>query len=258
MSERSSRIVPADRLAPFTVGDGDTGILVVHGFTGTPHDMRDLALALADRGWRVANVLLAGHAAGEAALAQTRWPDWWESLVAAYVALRSHCSRIMVCGFSMGGVLALKLCVHYPVVGAAILAAPVFMRGPLLPFLPCLSRFVRYRPHGPPSVTDPEARARQPDVGRTPLVGLASFVELMADVDELLPEVSSPLLLVYSRRDHIVPFANLAHIAGRVGSRDVESCVLERSDHVLTVDLEHQRVTDAVLSFATRVGGGAA
>ena len=242
--------IPADRFAPFIVGDGRTGVLVAHGFTGTPHDMRDLALALADAGFTVANIKLAGHAAGERALAETRWPDWWESLVAGYVALRQRCDRVIVCGFSMGGVLALKMCVHYPVLGAAILAAPIFMRGALLPFVPLLSHVVRFRPPGPASVLDPAARARQPDVGRTPLASLASFLALMRHVDGLLPQVSCPLLLVYSRKDHVVPFANQAHIACRVASRDLRTETVDRSDHVITVDHDRDVVRDAVLGFA--------
>ena len=242
--------VPVDRLAPFTAGRGETGILLLHGFTGTPADMRDLALCLADAGFRVANVRLAGHAAGEEALAATRWPDWWESVLTAYLSLRSECRRVLVCGLSIGGTLALKLCAQYPVAGAMMLATPLFLNGALLPLVPLLSLVVRFRPHGPPSVLDPEARALQPDVGRTPLSSLASSCALMRHVNDLLPQVTCPLLLVYSRCDHVVPFANMNHIATRVGSRNVRTHVLTRSDHVITVDYDREEVRKRVLEFA--------
>jgi carboxylesterase len=250
--------VPADRLTPFSAGHGKTGILLSHGFTGTPADMRNLALDLATQGFRVSNLLLKGHAAGEEALASTRWPDWWQSFKTAYAALRAECERVLVCGFSMGGTLALKLCAEEPVAGAMILAAPIFLRGALVKLVPALSHFIRFRPAGPASVFDPVARAAQPDVGRTPLASLASFCDLARHVDGLLPQVTCPLLLIYSRKDHVVPFANMAHIAARVRSSVVRTQVLERSDHVITVDYDRDQVRDEVLAFARELGGSTA
>ncbi|MBI5509882.1 MAG: alpha/beta fold hydrolase [Deltaproteobacteria bacterium] len=257
MAEPMPTGVTEDRLAPFVTGAGKSAVLLAHGFTGTPHDLRDLALHLAQQGFVVANVRLAGHAQGEARLAASRWPDWWESVVDAYVALRSRSDHVIVCGFSMGGLLCLKLAVHYPVVGAAILAAPLFLRQPLLPLLPLFRPLRQFKGKTAPSVYDPGARALQPDVGRSPLSGLSSFRELMLQVDRLLPQVTCPLLLIYSRKDRVVPFANMARLEARVKSASVRTVALARSNHILTRDYERDEVRRVVTDFAVELAATA-
>lgn len=75
----------------------------------------------------------------------------------------------------------------------------------------------------------------------------------MAHVEDDLPEVRCPLLLLYSRGDTTVPYGNQAHIAGRVGSDDVNTVTVEDSGHVVTVDREKHRVADETLAFLCRV-----
>jgi len=250
-------MLPALRQAPFTLGTGPLGVLCIHGFTGTPADLRDLALQLVDAGHTVTNVRLAGHADSEVALAATRWPDWWHSVLSAYLELRNRCARVVVVGFSMGGLLALKLAAHYPLDGAAILAAPLFLRKLSWHLVPVLSHVVRYRPRTPVSIREPLAHARQSNPGRTPMVCLASFRELMANVNTLVPSVRCPLLLVYSAADGTVPFDNQAYLAGRVHSLSVQTVSLHDSDHVVTLDGEHATVEAAVVTFVNqRAMGG--
>ncbi len=211
--------LPDDRLAGFTIGEGRTGVLTCHGFTGTPYEMRELAVLLAENGCRVTNVKLAGHAENEDVLAATRWPDWWNSLRVAYQALADECDRVVLCGMSMGGVLGLHLAAHYPLAGAVIMAAPLFLDDPKLKFMPILKHVRRIQPKGESDIQDPEARANHPHCGGTPLACVESLMQMLRHVDEDLPEVRCPLQLIYSRKDATVPFRNMAHVAARVSSR---------------------------------------
>lgn len=250
--DTNGHALPDDRLAPFAIGDGRVGILLSHGFTGTPYEMREMAVFLADHGYRVRNAKLAGHGEDPEALAQTRWPDWWTSLTDEYCALAGECDRVVMCGLSMGGVLGLHLASHYPVAGAAIFAAPVFLDNPILPYVPWLKHVMPYRPKTESDIHNDAARAAHPNIGRTPLVCVESLTQLMEHVHADLAEVHCPLLLVYSRHDSTVPYRNMEYIAGRVASEDVATYTVENSGHVVTVDNDKQAVFEQTLAFVRR------
>src|ERR1700716_3006638 len=116
---------PGD-LEPFRLGSGDRGALLVHGFCGTPPEMRGLGEHLAVNGFRVHGALLRGHGTTPEDLATTRWTDWVESAEAQLDALRGECSQVFVSGQSMGGALSLVLAARNPdVVAIATLSALV-------------------------------------------------------------------------------------------------------------------------------------
>jgi carboxylesterase len=253
MSAAVSFSLPGDRLAPFDVGEGRVGALLSHGFSGAPYEMRELGLGLAERGYRVKGVRLAGHAEGDEAFVRSRWPDWWGTVERAYAELASQCDRVVFCGMSMGGLLGLKLAARAPLAALAIYDTPLYLTSaPLLGW--------RFLPHvlGTPrpsglSVYDEAAFAALPAPGRPGPGNILSLYALMSQVRGLLPEVSCPLLLVYSRKDKLVPHTNLEYVAKRVGSRDVAKLLLERSGHVATLDSERGKVQATTAEFLARV-----
>jgi len=116
---------PGD-LEPFRLGSGDRGVLLIHGFCGTPPEMRGLGEHLAASGFRVHGALLKGHGTTPEDLASTRWTDWAESADAQLAELRKECAQVFVSGQSMGGALSLVLAARNPdVVAIATLSALV-------------------------------------------------------------------------------------------------------------------------------------
>src|SRR6476469_2660368 len=104
---------------------GRAGVLLAHGITGAPTEMKLLIRRLAARGFTVSCPQLAGHCSTIAELRRTRWTDWYASLAAAFDALRAECDTVCVSGLSMGALLALKLASDRPesVDGIATLSA---------------------------------------------------------------------------------------------------------------------------------------
>src|SRR3989449_7131156 len=88
-------------------GSRPLGCLLVHGFTGTPEEMRPLGEALAARGFPVHAVRLAGHGTDVADLVRTRWTDWFASVEAGMARLRASTERLAVAGMSLGSPLPL-------------------------------------------------------------------------------------------------------------------------------------------------------
>ena len=97
----SSLIPEAESTAPFAADGGPVGALVLHGFTGNPHSLRGLAVALADAGFTVELPLLPGHGTTVADLVPTTWEDWSTAAEDAYVKLAARCDAVVVVGLGL-------------------------------------------------------------------------------------------------------------------------------------------------------------
>jgi carboxylesterase len=252
----------AFRLGP---EEGERGVLLLHGFTGTPFEMRLLGDSLAEEGLSVLGPRLSGHAvpgliAGTRALAATRWPDWLRSADRALDDLRARVDRVMICGLSMGGLLSLELARLRPaeVTAIASLSTPLW----LMPAaergigwarrLPWMQRLALPKFAGP-DICDPEMRAANAVAqGRAamPFLPVLSLADLQAHLRTRLHEVKAPTLLMHARRDHTAPFACMEALQRELP--DARAIALERSFHVITLDVERQMVFDAVREHVLR------
>lgn len=242
---------------PFEIQGGDRGVLLVHGFTGTPYEMRPLGEALAREGYTVSAPALAGHATWPADMEGTDWRDWYGSARESFLSLRRRCTGVYVAGLSMGGLIAAKLAADMPseVRAVALLAAPIYMDGlnwgfataarftPLALFLPYIKK---------PESTDQRIRAiraKNPGYDVVPTRAAASLWTFMMRMRPEATRVRSPALLVYSRADGEVPYVNMRLFSALLGSREIRAVTLERSSHLMTLDVEAGKVIDEVKSF---------
>lgn len=99
---------------PGTGAAARTGVLLVHGLTGTPAEMRLLAKGLNKQGFTVYAVQLAGHCGSMEDLVDTRWTDWLASVEGGLQRLSQHVDHVVVGGLSMGAVLSLAVAQRHP------------------------------------------------------------------------------------------------------------------------------------------------
>ena len=247
-------------------GSRPLGCLLVHGFTATPDEMRPLGEALAARGFPVRAVRLAGHGTEVADLAGTRWTDWFASVTEGADRLRQDVPALAVAGMSLGALLALHLAATRPAeVSALVLCGtPLELGGagvrwlPLLARIPCIARRWATIPKpGGPDIADPAVRAASRSYRAMPLGAVLELLRLQAVVRGEVGRVTQPALLLHGRYDHSVPLANLERVRRSLGSRLIESHVLERSWHVVTLDYDRDKVARLAADFLGRVEAGA-
>lgn len=244
---------------PFFFPAGDRAILCVHGFTGSPYEVRFLGERLAAAGYTVLGIRLPGHRAPEE-LEETELEEWRSAVGRAVTELgRAPGIRgpIGIAGLSMGGALSLDAAARFGArIGAvSIFGTPVYLAGSLHSLLDTaqrigLHRFLRFVPKIAGSdIADEEQRRKNPTMMKTPVAAAYQLCRLLELVRAELPSVRQPLLLAHGMRDRTVPPSNLGFIASRVTSREVEVWRYPRSRHLITIDLDREAVAARTIEF---------
>ncbi len=237
-------------------GDGDVGVLVLHGYTSSPYGMRGLAEHLAAAGHRVELPRFPGHGTHWKDLAKTTWRDWAREAIGALEVLGSQTRQQVVVGLSMGGALALHLAeTRDDVAGIVLINPAVSTSNPVAKLVPFL-KFVVPSVAGLGNDIALEGADEQP-YDRNPVRSQASVLELMGMVRDGLDRVTCPTLVFTSRQDHVVEPANGQQIMDGIAASDREQVWLERSYHVAQLDHDAPEIERHTLEFITRITGAA-
>ncbi|HEX4471958.1 MAG TPA: alpha/beta fold hydrolase [Nocardioides sp.] len=259
MTEAASHQYPTAPLAlpaqPERTGGRAVGVLLVHGFTGSPAAMKPWAHALGEQGYAVEVPLLPGHGTRWQDLNGVAWTDWYAEAETALDRLRADCEAVVVAGLSMGGSVALRLAeVRGSQISGVVLVNPfVSSTRKELVALPVLKHVV-------PSLRGVVNDIRKPDqdehgYDRLPLKGLSAITELWKVVVPDLGLVTQPLLYFRSATDHVIDASSSATVLRGVSSKDVEERILAESYHVATLDHDADRIFAESAEFVARVTG---
>lgn len=249
---------------PIVRGEADTAVLLLHGLTGTPHEVRSLADALHAAGYAVRAPLLAGHTDLDA-LERSTWRDWYRSAFEAFEQLQSEARNVVVLGFSMGSLLALRLAalrsddVHGVVAISVPLRFPWWQRRAIMTMAKLRSSSLVGSVVGVlPKDGGPDIRVMRevddsPSLEGFPYPALAELCGLQDEVFDLLPHVRAPALLLHGRYDHTAPVQLSQDVSQALGSSRVEREVLPRSFHGIGLDLDRDRACDRIVRFVDSI-----
>jgi carboxylesterase len=237
--------------SPFLLEGGPVGMLLIHGFTGSPPEMRLVGEYLHQRGLTVYAPLLPGHGATVEEMNRCRWTDWTGHVERALTDLRARCETVFVGGLSMGAVLTLYLAAHHPELPGAVAYSPATIVADRLIYLtPVLKYFIPKRAKSPEKdLTDPEADLRLWSYEENPVFAAHELLKLTRRVRRLLPRITCPLLVIYSTLDQAIHPRSGPYTYERAGSRDKELVVLHNSGHCITVDSEWEFVAEKTYQF---------
>ena len=229
-------------------GTNGKGVLLIHGYTGTPAEMRLLGDHLHREGYTVLGVRLPGHGTTPEELNEMRWPQWYEAAQNACQILLDQCYEVMVVGLSMGGLLTMKLAAEMPISKAAILAAPIFVADRRTRFLPIAKYFLKSVPKGRRNY-DVEDKYKI-TYSRMPLKALASMFDLLKQCKkEILPQIKIPCLIIQSTAEHTVQPRSAQYIYDHLGSSQKKLVWYKHSGHILTLDCEREAIFKQISKF---------
>jgi carboxylesterase len=239
---------------PFFIPGGKTGCLLLHGFTGTPKEMRMLGDALAKDGYTVLAPRLFGHATDPEDMRRARWQDWVACVEDGYHILKGCTERQVVMGLSMGGVLTLIAASRLPFVGAVTFSAlsslPKDPRRALLPLLGPLNLHVS---KGKSDWHNADAAKDHVDYPYYPTRPVLELEKLIDQMHVALPQISCPVLLVQSHQDTTIPPTSMDDLYQQIGSAHKNRFWVENSGHVIIREPDREAIFAEVSRFMQQV-----
>ena len=242
--------MPLKNPDPFFLKGGQTGILLIHGFTASPSEMSYLGTYLNERDLSVSAPLLPGHGTTAEDANRYRWQHWANHLTIAFAELQDRCSSIFIGGFSAGALLALYLAARLGQINGVLTYAPAIKASnKKLILAPVIKYFRR-------TVPKPADIDMYPDVASVrwayddyPASGAHELSRLQREVKSSLPEVTAPLLVIYSTADETVRPDGIELLLKKAGSSEKEVVTLQNSGHIITLDQERDVVAAKSYQF---------
>ncbi|TAM92198.1 MAG: alpha/beta fold hydrolase [Jatrophihabitans sp.] len=236
---------------PYSADGGPVGLLLQHGFTGTPASMRPWAEHLAAAGYTVRAPLLPGHGTTWQDCNRTGWRDWYGSVEAAYDELAARCETVVACGLSMGGTLVTRLAQRRPVAGL-VLVNPSYGTERFD------ARFARYlapvMPSRPGIASDiKKSGVTEVAYERTPVRAFVSLQQLWGVVLDGMGDLRCPVLLFRSAQDHVVEPLSGKLLHSRATRTEVREVVLRDSYHVATLDNDAPAIFAGTVEFVESI-----
>jgi carboxylesterase len=252
-------------------------VILLHGLTGTPNEMRHLAFYLNKRGYNVICPRLAKHGQPLNILKYMKWEEIYDALRPVFLKALDAGNKVYVAGLSMSALFVLLLAEEFgdKLAGGICLSPTLFFDGWNIPWynrlLPLASytplKYTLYFKEGTPYGIKNEkirgmvhrhySKAKLDDVEGISKYGYAFFPvslfnqlhRLVRKVTPLLGKVNAPMLLIHPREDDTASVKNSQFIHDRIASKIKKLVILNDSYHIITADQEREKVACEMKDF---------
>ncbi|MBF0565250.1 MAG: alpha/beta fold hydrolase [Nitrospirae bacterium] len=268
-NKEPARETPGESNTPdIDLQGGEAGVLLIHGLTGSPFELKYLARKLHKAGFSVKVPLLAGHASTLRQLRATTWQDWYVSALKAFDELCRNHSRVFVSGLCMGAVLALYLAYERQekVSGISLMSTTLYFDGwsapwyrHLLPiaFHTPIRHFFSYKERPPYGIKNESFRNRVLQLmeeksiaySSVPFKSMYELQKLNDNVKTLLHHVKTPTLILHSVEDDMASLRSVRFIERHIASKSLRTILLNDCYHMLTIDNQRDVVEKETIDF---------
>ena len=268
----------------FFKGNNGCAVILSHGLTGAPNEMRFLANFLNKKGFSVSCPQLANHGQPLEILKASGWQDFYQSIRKAFEDLKESYNNIFVAGLSMGALLALLLAEEFPdrIAGVCCLSPTLFYDGWNVPWYQCFlpvvcgtffKHFLYFKEEPPYGIKNEQIRqkvhsyyanASMHDIEEVekfgypyfPLTLLHQLRLLVKYLSKKLANITVPVQLIQAKNDDLTSVKNSQFIYDRINSEMKEIFLLYNSYHIVTADQERERVAQEMERFFNRILAG--
>jgi len=222
------------------------GVVMSHGFTGSPHSVRPWAEPLAAAGYAVRLPLLPGHGTTWQDMATRSWREWHRAVDEAYLELAAECDYVFTAGLSMGGTLALRIAATRPVAGTIVVNPGLVLDDPRAVVVAALKYVVKSTPAIANDILKPDQD--EGAYARTPVAAAHQLKKMYKDTAALLPRINAPVRVYKSTVDNVISKASLELLRSRA-SAPVDIHYLANSYHVATLDNDAPEIFQGTVEF---------
>lgn len=239
-------------------GTNGKAVLLIHGWTTTPYELRRLGVFLNENGYTACGPLLRGHGTVYTDLEGIKWGDWLSDLEMAYEELKKDHDKIYIAGTSIGACLAAQLAKKHPEVsGLILMAMPYKVRMErTVRFLAWVSSFFQKykKKFYPPTFGLATTITRLISYQNYPISSTQEAFSLVMDTRKnIVPRLNQPCLLMQSTSDHVVSHNSCEKIYSKIGSEKKKKKYIKRAYHTFISDIKNENVFEDILDFIESV-----
>lgn len=232
-------------------GSNGYGVLLIHGYTGTPAELRPLGDHLNALGYTVLGVRLPGHGTSVQDLERTRAEDWFAEAAKGMEQLKAEFGKnVFVAGLSMGGLLTMRIAAKYRPKAAAIMSAPIFLPDKRVPFFWLFKYFIKELPKSKKNYH--EMMKYNLSYSTMPTKPLGSLLEMMKSCkNKILKQIECPAIVLQSTVEHTVVPDSAQYIYDHLGSsQNAKKLIwLHKSGHIISLDVEREKAFAEIAAF---------
>ena len=232
---------------PVFLKGGESACLLLHGFTNSPYEMREMGHFLNQKGYSVSIPLLPGHGTMPSDLRKRKWVEWYEKSKSELFELRKKYHKVYLIGFSMGASMALHLSAHYEVNGVVTLAPVLYLKNKFS----FLSHYIHFFLPYSKKLSGPDIRAQVTTISynKIPVKSLSQLIKFSKHLRHDLRDIYAPVMIVYAKQDHVVDNKSATEIYQLISSKNKRILELQESYHIITLDLEKDKVFQEIAAF---------
>lgn len=247
---------------------GEDAVLLIHGLTGSPFEMKYLAKKLNKAGFTVIVPCLAGHGKTIDDLKKTGWEDWYSTVSETFTELKKNYKTVSASGLCMGALLALYLAYDKKeeVSSVSLLSTTLFYDGWSLPwyrfllplaYYPPVKYFYSYKESPPYGIKNERLREiylhgmKEGTIAydTIPSESMRELYRLIKAVKKVMPVIKAPALLLHSAEDDLASSRNADYVEAHIGSEKVRKVILDNTYHMVTIDNQKDLVADETVNF---------
>jgi len=231
------------------------GVLLIHGFTNTTYEVKDLAVYLSSQGFYVKAKNLPGHGTTIDDCNNSLYSDWLSDVEQQVAEMSNHCEQLFVVGVSMGGALALHLASMFPLNGIVAAATVLtFKQSFKINFLvPLFSKIIKKRPKHKEIPEKNIINWGSYGYNHWPNIALNEYRKMTFQIIKELPKVTCPTLLIHSQMDILSLMKNYYLIKDNIKSKQISSLIVDNSPHtILDIGDDREMIFNNILSFINK------
>jgi len=239
---------------PFYFEGGKKGILLIHGFTASPGDLRPLGEILNRYGYTVYAPLLEGHGTSPEQMQATSWKDWLDSAVEALTYISQRCETVIAIGHSMGGLIVLSLAAKAMVSGVVSINAPIIYQDKGWHFADRLlskQEFIE-KPFKEQEISVNREGLPHFSYCKVPVTCFVSLNKAITPIQNALPHIKCPALVVQSLEDKTVHPRSGRMIEKSIRNRHKEVIYWAKADHYLPLSADREKLAEKIQHFLTK------
>lgn len=236
---------------PFVIQGGETGILLVHGFSACPIDIKPLGERFSEWGYTIQAPLLPGHGTTPEEMKHTTWTDWVGTVDEAISQMKKKCTKVIAIGHSMGGLIVLSLASQQKLDGVVAINAPIIYRDHDLHFAERLlgKQEYAYKPQKESEISVNREGLPHFSYIKIPVESFVSLNKAITPVQNELHKIDCPALVIQSLEDKTVHPRSGRMIEKSIKHNNKEVIYWEKEDHYILLSAARDELAHRIQSF---------